>query len=177
MKLHRFYQPADVSHTISTIPNSSPSTSKPIRLIDSEILLDSGVNYNPVGPNSLKNPNWIIITADPFLSPHLPKFYMDQYNDVIGVLVAPGQLLFKDSQPIINTLARLINPTPDELSISKVNPQSMVDFQCIPTAPLTFSQSIEIPNVGNVFDIFQQFISQMAYYNFNTNRIIFFGCR
>ncbi|KAK8871839.1 hypothetical protein M9Y10_007582 [Tritrichomonas musculus] len=56
-------QPADVSHTISTIPNSSLATSKPIRLIDSEILLASGVHYNPVGPNNIKNPNWIIITA------------------------------------------------------------------------------------------------------------------
>ena len=135
---------------ISQIPTDSDSDSieeppdviPPADRFDgSEIILRSGVHFNPVDSHGNRNPDWIICTADPHLTAHTPLKYTGDNGVVEGVLVARGQLSFVDGQPTVNSLAPIIGLTEEELESKQINPLSMIDPSSIPSEPFFFSSS------------------------------------
>lgn len=79
-------------------PNCARNLIVPNTQRTTEVLLQSGVHYNPTNPEGGQNPSWFVITSDPSLAARSPLSYLAKDKSVEGVLVARGQWSFDGNQ-------------------------------------------------------------------------------
>lgn len=68
-------------------PNCARNLIVPNTQRTTEVLLQSGVHYNPTNPEGGQNPSWFVITSDPSLAARSPLSYLAKDKSVEGVLV------------------------------------------------------------------------------------------
>ena len=123
----------------------------------SEIIVVSGIHYNPCNLEGSNNPDWIIITCNPTLFSRTPRNYYDDNNRIVGSIVPRGQIEFINGQPILHTDAMKIPPSKMEIDSSIILPQNIINPVSIPSAPFNFDDINGDLNIEHLFQIFQEF--------------------
>ena len=103
-----------------------------------EVLLQSGVHYNPSNSDGVPNPSWIVVTCDPSLISRCPLAYNMNEKSSEGILVARGQLIISDEQPKFDRNRPAIPSTDEELRLNAFDPYSFVPSSSIRTVPFNF---------------------------------------
>ena len=130
----------------------------------SEFLLKADVHYNPQTPDGLPNPEWIIVTCNPFLINRAPLFFNQSINATEGIIVARGQFKVVEGQPLINRTVLPLPITEGELNSPFLDPFSFFSAESIPVPPLSLCVSNSDSFLCYIFKVFLELIRSLNDY-------------